>query len=310
MNIIRVKKRKGKDFFYYSKNNTRIIDKDTIERINKLHIPPNWTNVEISESNLSHLQATGKDDKGRTQYIYHPVWVMLAKTEKYSRLGLFVKKLPSLTRKINKNLSGKIMLNNKEYVISLMFRILYKTHSRVGNDCYADENKTYGLTTLLKKHLKIKNETIYFSFIGKKGVKQNLSFKDRTVSNILKELCKIPGNRLFKTTNKEYIRSTDMNTYLKKTIGGDFTCKDFRTYASNILFLKYLCKKELPKTKTKLKQNLKETYDEVAQKLGHTRAISKQSYVIPLIEEKYMENPKPFVNGKPDKLMNMVLKDY
>jgi DNA topoisomerase-1 len=303
----------------YKYKNTKITDNDTIHRIKKLGIPPNWKNIEISKLDTNYLQATGVDAKGRTQYIYHPMWIALSTTEKYSRLANFTKKLPSLTRIINKKLSEKINTSDKEFIIALMFRILTKTHARIGNDCYADENNTYGLTTLLKKHIRIdKNNNILLSFVGKKGVKQDLRFKDTLSAKILNELLKIPGDRLFKTQDVgnfiknggNFVKAIEMNDYLKNALGSDFTCKDFRTYASNALFLKILCKKDAPTSVTGAKRNVKETYDEVANELGHTRAISKKSYVIPLLEEQYLINPAEFVGKNGDKILKNILKDF
>lgn len=306
----RLKNKKSNEYIYNSSDGKIINDKYTLDRIKKLCIPPNWTSVEISSKSTDYLQATGKDDKLRTQYIYHPMWIEISKIEKYTRLNDFINKLPLLNKRVNNILNNEIKLDNKEYIIALMFKILSKTHARIGNDCYADENNTYGLTTLLKKHLELKNSTIKFSYIGKKGVEQNLMFKDLFISNILKKLLDIQGDRLFQTTNKEIIKSTDMNEFLKDTMGDDFTCKDFRTYGSNILFLKILTKKESPTSITASKKILNQVYDEVAQELGHTRAISKKSYVMPIISDKFLENPSNFIGKNHVNVLKNILKEY
>jgi len=301
---------KNKKFMYFL-NNKQIFDQNTLERIRKLHIPPAWIDIKISISDTDYLQVTGNDNNkkhNRTQYIYHPLFVELSKIEKYDRLILFTKKLPLLIKYINKKLLGPINLNDKEYIIALIFRILDKTHSRIGNDCYAEENNTYGLTTLLKKHMTITGDKITFAFLGKKSVKQELVFTDQLTSNILKELRKIPGDRLFKTHDQVFIRSNDMNDYLKNIMGEDFTCKDFRTYSSNDLFLKILCSKELPVGITQTKRTINQCYDEVAEELGHTRAISRSSYVMPIISEHYMKDPVKFIKSKPtlDDIFNLL----
>lgn len=296
MDIFRILK--NEEFIYYQ-NSKRIINKDTLERIKKLHIPPKWINVKISNNPEDYLQVTGHDSKGRTQYIYHPLWNALVKVEKYQRMKQFMEKLPSFLGRINKKLNERIQLNDKEYIIALLFRIMNKTYSRVGNDYYADTNKTYGLTTLLKKHVTISNDIITFNFIGKKNIRQLFRFNDKLISLALKELQKIPGDRLFKTTNGEYIRSTDMNEYIKLIMGGDFSVKDFRTYASNNLFLNLLLSKEIPTSVTAAKKLINNCYDEVAKRLGHTRNISRSSYVMPIIAEQYLENPVKFKNNKP-----------
>ncbi len=311
MNITRKKNVKNIKRFTYYRNGKKIIDKPTLERIDRLHIPPMWDNVLVSENITDYLQATGKDEKGRTQYIYHPVWVELSKVEKYARLARFNKLLPQLTKQINQKLSGSVDTSSREYLIALVFRILSNTHARIGNECYADENNTYGLTTLTKNHMKIySNGNIKFSFIGKKGVSQNLNFRDTVCLKALKEFSKIPGERLFQTTDQQPLKAIEMNEYLKNKMGEDFTCKDFRTHGSNVLFLKILCKQEAPTSITGSKRILNKVYDEVAEQLGHTRAISKKSYVMPMIGERFLENPGYFLGKDPKRILKEMLKGY
>jgi len=288
----------NKQFVYYQ-NGSKVINKDILLRIRKLHIPPKWANVNVSNSETDYLQATGNDSKGRVQYIYHPVWIALSKIEKYNRLKLFAKKLPILMKTVNKKIHGEIDISDKEYIIALIFRILNKTHSRIGNDHFAEENNTYGLTTLLKKHLSINGDTVCLSFVGKKSIKQQFIFTDKICSSALKELKKISGDRLFKTKDQTPITSNEINTYLKNIMGDDFTAKDFRTYAANDLFLKFILQKDIPQSITQTKRTINECYDEVADELGHTRAVCRSSYVMPIISERYSENPTEFVSKKP-----------
>jgi DNA topoisomerase-1 len=196
---------------------------------------------------------------------------------------------------VGKKMHGTLDLSDKEYIISLIFRILSKTHSRIGNDHFAEENNTYGLTTLLKKHLSISGDTICLSFVGKKSIKQQFIFTDKICSAALKELKKIPGDRLFKTKDQDPVVSNDINCYLKNIMGDDFTAKDFRTYAANDLFLKFILQKDIPQNITQIKKTINECYDEVADELGHTRAVCRTSYVMPIIPEKYTENPNDFI---------------
>jgi DNA topoisomerase-1 len=287
------RKLENKEFVYYL-NGHKVINKDTLLRIKKLHIPPKWINVNVSTSDTNYLQATGDDSKGRVQYIYHPVWITLSKIEKYNRLKLFAKKLPLLMKSVNKKIHGTIDINDKEYIIALIFRILSKTYSRIGNDHFAEENNTYGLTTLLKKHLSINGDTVCLSFLGKKSIKQQFIFTDKLCCTVLKELKKISGDRLFKTIDQDPITSSDMNNYLKSIMGDDFTAKDFRTHAANDLFLKFILQKDIPLNITQTKRTINKCYDEVADSLGHTRSVCRSSYVMPLIPEKYTENPDNF----------------
>jgi DNA topoisomerase-1 len=292
---------------YFGPNKSKIHDSKILDRIKKLGIPPAWTNVKIADSDTEYLQVTGTDEKGRTQYIYHPMWVELSKIEKYERLANFQNRLPLLIQKIKQKLSGPIDLTSREYLIALLFRIMSLTLIRIGNECYADENNTYGLTTLLKKHVKIEGNVIKFSFVGKKSIKQNISFSDSNSLRAIKELMKIPGNSLFQTTGHESIKSNDMNKYIKDIIGEEFTCKDFRTHGANVLFLELLCKQELPSNKTQSKKILNKVFDQVAEKLGHTRAICKKSYVMQSIPEQFIENPHKFIGQNPTKLMKTLL---
>jgi DNA topoisomerase-1 len=297
MNNPITRKLENKEFIYLQ-NNKRIINDNILNRIRKLRIPPKWSNVNISNSETEYLQATGNDIKGRVQYIYHPVWIAISKLEKYNRLKLFVKKLPLLMKTVNKKMHGPIDLSNKEYIISLIFRILSKTHSRIGNDHFAEENNTYGLTTLLKTHVSTNGNTVSMSFVGKKSIKQQFIFTDKICSSALKELKKISGDRLFKTKDQESITSNDINSYLKNIMGGDFTAKDFRTYAANDLFLKFILQKDIPLNITQTKKTINDCYDEVAEELHHTRAVCKSSYVMPIISEKYISDPNDFVSKK------------
>ena len=291
---IRIDKNK-KLIFSYNVNGKIIKEKRILERIKKLRIPPNWENVKISNSELSHLQAIGCDSK-KTQYIYHPMWVLLTSAEKYNRMGEFSKKIGLLESKIRQD------LNSKDCEIPIMFRILQKTYIRVGNDCYAKDNNTYGLTTLEKRHITISKFNINLSFVGKKGVAQSTNFKDPYCLNYLKDKLKLlkSNDCVFNTS------PTTLNNYLQSVMESDFTCKDFRTYGSNVMFLTILCKLDTPKTQKEIKDNLKYTYDEVAKKLGHTRAISKKSYVMGVISDQYILNPTQFNKKNPKTMFKML----
>lgn len=267
-----------------------------INRIKKLCIPPNWKDVRISNSEISHLQAIGKDDKNRTQYIYHPMWIFLTSSEKYKRMGDFSRKMAVFEKKIKKDLECL-------EPIGIMFRILQKTHIRVGNDCYAKDNGTYGLTSLQKRHINIKNKKINLSFVGKKGVPQSVNFSDPFCLKYL-------THKLKNIKSKDSVFNISPNTlnkYLQSVTGENFTCKDFRTYASNILFLKILCKYDIPKTEKESKENLKNTYKLVADKLGHTSAISKKSYVMGIIPNQYLLNPAQFCHKNPKVIFNRLV---
>lgn len=305
MNIERIPtKNKSKTIFKYTKLGGKVPEED-LQRIQKLGIPPIWTDVKISDSPLSYLQVTGEDGK-KTQYIYHPLWVALGDIEKYQRLKFFCKKLPLLEKRIKKDLKTP---GTESYTLAILFTIMKKTHTRIGNECYAKDNKTYGLTTLEFRHLRLcKKNLIKLEFVGKKGVKQKIEFTDALCYTYLK---KLRDARRVLGSSVDRIFSIDanrMNNYLRDAMGSEFSCKDFRTYGSNILFLQTLCALDEPKTKTESKKNINATYDVVAEKLGHTRAISKKSYVMPILAETYEEDPHRFCSTKRSDIKKLMLE--
>jgi len=289
-------------------------------RIKKLHIPPAWKNVKVSKDPTDHIQVTGIDNKGRTQYIYHPLFNMLSSCEKFNRLKLFCKKIPLLIDFINKT-TRKESKESINYTICLLFRLLLKTYIRVGNECY----NTYGLTTLQKRHVNIKGNLIHFNFIGKKNVEHNIIINDKLIaedlSRILKKL-KNNSSPLFPDVN-----STLLNNSLKKVLGDNsFCCKDFRTYASNKLFIEELCSNndklcsnndKLCSNNDKLcsnnglnnKEIIRKSYKKVAEDLGHTASTSRKSYVFPEIENKFIERPELFKkNSDPIEILVKILE--
>ncbi len=284
--------------FEYYKNGVRIVDETVIKRIKKNCIPPAWTDVMISSSDTSYLQVIGYDSKDRKQYKYHPMWNELARKEKYKRLEQFIYRLPILIRHINKNLSN-LNVFSKEHIILLIIKILTKTYSRIGNDVYTEENNTYGLTTLLKKHINININNININYIGKKNIKQSFSFTDEICSRALKKLLLIPGDRLFKTADHQDVRSADVNNYIKDIMKGEYTSKDFRTYASNIMLLELLYKKKNNmESDTEAKKFLNECCDRVASIIGHTTNVSKTNYIYPIIIEQYTHDYNNFIKSK------------
>lgn len=284
--------------FEYFKNGVKIVDEQVLMRIKKNCIPPAWTDVKISNLDTDYLQVRGVDSKNRTQYKYHPMWNKLAKKEKYKRLEQFITKLPGLIRHINKNLSNFDTRNN-EHIILLVIKILTKTYSRIGNDIHTEANNTYGLTTLLKKHIKINESVININYIGKKNIKQSFSFTDEICSNALKKLLLISGDRLFKTSDHQFVRSLDVNNYIKNIMEGDYTSKDFRTYGSNIMLLDMLYRrKHVLESDTEAKKFLNECCDKVASIIGHTTNVSKTNYIYPIIIEQYTKDYNGFVGSK------------
>lgn len=265
------------------------------QRIKNLKIPPNWKSVKVSKSPLDYLQATGYDAKGKIQYIYHPLFIELTNQEKFLRLKEFVSAFDKINQTIKKDKS----------LIAFLFKLLQKTYIRVGNDCYAKENKTYGLTTLEKRHFIIKSDhEIEIKFNGKRSVVQKIIIKDPYLIRGIKQLIKDKSNndRIF-----DPITAIDMNNYLKQ-FGQEFTVKDFRTYYSNILFIEKLQEnigsRELIRVGTSL---INKTYDFVAEKLGHSKGISKKAYIYPGIAERFLEDPGYFRNRSPSRILKNLI---
>lgn len=275
----------------FLRNRQEVSDPETLLRLRRLGIPPNWSDVRISESPVAHLQATGRDAKGRIQYVYHPMWVLLAQDSKYQRMVRFQKRIGNLWDALRTDGTDELRL---------MFRILWKTHMRVGNESYAKDNGTYGLCTLEWPHVSVSGDSVTFEFVGKKGIPQRIRVRDRDLAKGLSAL----GGRTGRIFSKG---PEDLNAFLQKHVGEEFTCKDFRTYASNILFLRNLSRRQPPDTVTERKRVLKEVYEDTAKKLGHTKEISKKSYVMPVVSERYLEDPHFFFRKDPARLLGLLV---
>lgn len=289
-------------FIYYDKNNNEI---DITER--KLYIPPNWTDVRVAKSVNSKVQAIGTDSMGRIQYIYNENHIKKAEKNKYNRLYEFTLKMPKLLRYMNTH--KKEYKYSKNRVIVTMLTLINKLYLRVGNDKYSKLHNSYGISTLRKKHIKLENDVIYLKFKGKSGKILEYEYKNKNIYEHLKELLELKGYNIFKYVldgNIKNITSSDLNSYINQYMG-DFTCKDFRTYAANHHFIKSLMKltkKEIPK-KSKIKKYINLSIKETSNYLRHTPSVSKSSYVANYIIGVYEKNPKFFAQND---CANTVLK--
>ena len=261
--------------FFFNNTKKEVTDHRVIERILQIKVPPAWENVWYASNKKCHIQVHGTDKLGKKQYILSEEWINNAKCEKYNRMKRFIRNLNSFKHKIK--LKSAIL--NKTTLIHLLFNLLIDTHIRVGNEIYAEQNKTYGLTTLRQKHLKLINGNYYFEFVGKSKIKHNIIVPSE-YNNILSKLNDkglFNKNKPLFNVNNVVISSEELNNYLKEHMGKEYTCKDFRTYSANILFIKTFLKKckseSIPKTV------ILESIDESAKSLGHTRNISKKSYI-------------------------------
>lgn len=281
--------RKGKPgtFFYVDKDGNRIRDEKVLKRIASLVLPPAWTSVWISPKANGHLQATGIDAASRKQYKYHSQWVKRRSEYKYFRLSEFGKALPDARKRILKDLSRPEL--DEQKVLAICVDLLQKTLLRVGAKSYMKQYKSIGLSTLKNKHVQFEGNSIRLNFVGKKGVRQDVSLTDRRLTQLVKKCKEIPGQELFQyytsDGQRKSVESGQINNYIKKITGKDFTAKDFRTWGGTLEALRQfaICFKnqdERPKAKIEV-----HVLDCVAKKLGNTRAICKSSYVYPLILE-------------------------
>jgi DNA topoisomerase-1 len=304
--IIRVPDKKG-FVYYYVKTNKSVSGSD-LKRIHSLGLPPAWTNVWISGDPNTDIQAVGVDSKKRKQYRYHPEYVKRAEKHKFTKMYDFIKALPKLQETIKKH--EKLDMYKKKHVIATMLRMIAKLHLRVGKDQYARQNKSYGIASLQKTHLKVLGDTIKLSFKGKSNQHHTYKLKDSSIATHLAALLKLAGPRLFQYMTKEgTIRKVDdllINTYIQKYMGEQFSVKNFRTYAANYHFLKTLLG-EINKDNNNVKQNIINAINISAEKLGHTKAISKKSYVMQFAIDYYIKHPEFFITHKHDNIDKIML---
>ena len=281
--------KKGEHWSYLNTEDKKITDEKTIDRINKLRIPPAWKKVWISPKDNTHLQATGYDDKRRKQYIYHPKWIELSQQTKFDKLIDFALSLPKIRSRISHDLAGNIL--DRKKVIATVIWLLQKTFIRIGNEEYARENDSFGLTTLRNKHVKIKGNDVKFQFKGKSGVDHLIEIHNPKVANIIKQCSELPGFELFQyldeSGNRHTIDSSDVNEYLADTTKEKITAKEFRTWGGTTLSAQTLYKLgDFPDDKG-LKNNLVETVKTVSKHLRNTVAVCRSYYIHPVIFKSY-----------------------
>jgi DNA topoisomerase-1 len=283
--------RKGKGFVYHLPDGEVLKDKSIIQRIKSLGIPPAYNEVWICTDPNGHLQATGRDARGRKQYRYHPKWRSTRDENKYGRMVAFGHALPKIRKRITEDL--KLSGLKKEKVLATVVSLLEKTLIRVGNEEYAKTNNSYGLTTMRDKHVNIDGQTVTFEFKGKSGVKHAISLEDPRLAKIIEKCQELPGYDLFQYIdeggNKQSIGSSDVNAYLKEITGDDFTAKDFRTWYGTVLAAEALKEFEKFDNEAQAKKNITQAIENVSQKLGNTKAICRKCYVHPEILDSYMD---------------------
>lgn len=284
------RRRSGAGFSYRDAHDKLIRDEDTLARIKGLAIPPAWTDVWICPDENGHLQATGRDAKGRKQHRYHARFREVRDAAKFERLAEFAKALPALRKRIDEDM-GKRGLP-REKVLATIAHLLDTTLIRVGNDEYAKANKSYGLTTLKDQHAKVQGDTLRFVFTGKSGKSWKLTVKNRRVANVVKAAQELPGQRLFQYVDDDgepqSVTSTDVNAYLREIADADITAKDFRTWGGTVLAAAELKRLNGFDTQALAKANVKAAIETVSMSLGNTPTICRKCYVHPELIETYL----------------------
>jgi DNA topoisomerase I len=284
------RKAKGDDFEYFDTEGKPIRDEQRLLRIKRLAIPPAYTDVWICPSPNCHIQATGRDARRRKQYRYHERWREMRDENKYERLLIFGEALPKIRRRVKKDLSLPGLPRNK--VLAAIVQLLERTFIRVGNEEYARDNKSFGLTTMKDRHVEVKGSKMRFRFRGKSGIEHDVDVNDRRVAKIVSKLQDLPGQDLFQFIDDDgevgNITSQDVNDYLREIAGQEFTAKDFRTWAGTVLAAIALNAAGAFETKKQAKANIKHALDAVSKILRNTPAICRTCYVHPAIFETYL----------------------
>lgn len=303
--IRRVKRRAG--FSYVGPEGEPLNDQSEIARIRSLAIPPAWTDVWICPLANGHLQATGRDAKGRKQYRYHPRWREVRDETKYLKMLAFAQALPRIRRRVEQDLQRSGL--PREKVLASIIKLLETTLIRVGNEEYARQNNSYGLSTLRDRHVNVTGSTIRFQFRGKSGVRHTVALNDRRLARIVKRCQDLPGQELFQYLDDagvaHPIESADVNNYLREISGEHFTAKDFRTWNGTVLTALTLDELEITESVIDAKHNVVRAVQIVARHLGNTPTVCRKCYVHPEIIEAYLEGvtlktlPPPATTWKP-----------
>lgn len=285
------RERRGKKFVYLNYSGDPIYDSFVVERINNLAIPPAWEQVWICPFSYGHLQATGLDAKGRKQYIYHEQWKKISEQHKFNRLTIFGELLPKIRSQVNIDMQLRGLKRSK--ILATIVWLLEHTFIRVGNEEYAKDNNSYGLTTLRNKHTKVEKDKVTFAFKGKSGVYHTVDIRNPLVTKILKQCIELPGYELFQYVDgKDHksVDSADVNGYLQIITGEEITAKDFRTWGATVLTARTLHKMGPFETEKHAQDNICEAVKKVANHLRNTPSVCRSYYIHPAIIEIYQKN--------------------
>lgn len=279
-------------FAYFDPEGQCVRDARTLERIQSLVIPPAWTDVWICRFHNGHLQATGRDSRGRKQYRYHPAWREVRDETKYGRMIQFGRMLPRLRRRVNRDLKLPGIPRNR--VLATIVRLLETTLIRIGNEEYARINRSFGLTTLRNRHVLVRGATIVFRFRGKSGIEHAVGITDSRLASLVRRCQELPGHELFQYTDDDgqahAVSSAEVNDYLREITGENFTAKDFRTWAGTVLAATTLCTMGQFDSQAESRRQIASAISEVARRLGNTPAVCRKCYVHPAVVEAYLED--------------------
>lgn len=275
----------GKGFGYKDSKGKTISDARTLDRIGALVIPPAWTDVWIAPKADCHIQATGRDVRGRKQYRYHDRWTATRGETKFSTLGAFCEVLASLRKAVERDLNKRGIGRDK--VLASVVWLLDNAMIRVGNSAYAKENGSFGLTTLRDRHADIKGGTLKLRFKGKSGKEWNLKISDRRIARVVKSAQDLPGQQLFQYLDddgqRRVVKSEDVNAYIRENSGGNFTSKHFRTWGATVMAAAVFNQVDLPDSETGRNRKRNEAIDQVAKQLGNTRTVCRTGYIHPRV---------------------------
>jgi DNA topoisomerase-1 len=276
------RKRRGRYWQYFDAGGDRITDREEIDRLNAIGLPPAYERCWFCPYPDGHIQAVGYDAKGRKQYRYHAGFREQQESRKYERLADFGRELPKLRKKVEEDIQGRSL--GPDTVLAAVVRLIDTTQMRVGNEEYAEDNKSFGATTLRNRHAKFKGGRLKLTYAGKHGIKRTVTVTDRNLARIAKRTQDLPGQHLFEFRDEKGeirpVTSSDVNAYIKEAMGGDFTAKDFRTWGASVIAFE-----EMMKRAESGRIKLKSVIEPVAEALGNTPAISRKSYVHPALIE-------------------------
>lgn len=283
--------RQGKGFYYLSPRGRRITDPAVLARINSLVIPPAWEDVWICPWANGHLQACGFDARGRKQYRYHPAWQQVRDEQKYGKLALFARALPAIRRRVARDLRRPGL--PREKVLAAVVRLLELTRMRVGNEEYARQNESFGLTTIRNGHATVRGGVIRFDFQGKHQVQHEVEIESSELAKVVRRCQQLPGDELFEYVDEEGkvrdVKAADVNAYLRQIAGRDFTAKDFRTWAGTVAAAYELGKCQPCTSQAAAKRVISQAICSVAERLGNTKAVCRKAYIHPAVIAAYLE---------------------